>query len=69
MDCAYMGTSEEEEPEIGVAHLLMHDKSTSACWCMQVDSNEAKPDIVVWMNKKLTGAGYAGMRVAWKSDG
>ena len=69
MDYTYMGTMEEEEKETGVAHLLMHDNATSAFWCMQVDSKEAKPEIVAWMNQNLVDAGYAGMRLTLKSDG
>ena len=69
MDYTYMGTMEEEEKETGVAHLLMHDNATSAFWCMQVDSKQAKPEIVAWMNQNLVDAGYAGMRLTLKSDG
>jgi hypothetical protein len=47
----------------------MHDNGTSALWCMRVDSKEAKPDIVSWMNQNLINAGYAGVRLTLKSDG
>ena len=49
--------------------MLMHDNATSACWCIQVDCKEAKPEIVAWMDQNLVDAGYAGMRVTLKSDG
>ena len=64
-----MGTAEEEEKETGIAHLLMHENTTSALWCMQVDSKEAKPKIVAWKNQNLVDVGYAGVRVTLKSDG
>ena len=48
MDYTCMGTAGEEEKETGIAHLLMHDSATSACWCMQVDCKEAKPEIGAW---------------------
>ena len=61
-----MGSTEEEEQETGLAHLLMHDNATSVVWCMQVDSKEAKLDVVAWMAQNLIDAGYAGMRFALK---
>ena len=36
---------------------------------MKVDCKEAKLDLFAWMNQNLVDAGYAGMRVALKSDG
>ena len=69
MDYTYMGSEDDENDENGVAHLVMHDNGTSALWCMKVDSKEAKPEIVAWMNQNLIDAGYVGVKLTLKSDG
>ena len=69
MDYTYMNAELDDDNDYGVAHLVMHDNGTNALWCMKVDSKEAKPEIVSWMNQNLLNAGYAGVRLTLKSDG